>query len=618
MSAFKQYLLDTHDELIVDLFAGGGGASSGIEEGLGRMVDIAINHDKKAVEMHRANHPQTVHLCSDIFEVDPRSATLGRPVGLLWASPDCTYHSKARGSKPIRHASRKRRALVWVVTRWAGTVRPRVIALENVEEFQQWGPLIGKPDELRPNPKKRGRTFKAWVKSLEDLGYSVEWRELRACDYGAPTIRKRLFIIARCDGQPIVWPEPTHGKGARLKPFVPVSTCIDWSLPMCSVFATKEEAREWAKEHSTPGQRMAVPQRPLADQTMARIARGVDKFVVNNPEPFLVNVANSKTTGRGPNVWSVDEPVRTVTSSNGFAVVSPFVAGVGGRQGQSPNRSTAAPFQTITAKADSALVAPILASYHNGPDGMKRTKLPNQPIDTLDCSNRYGVIAPFLSPITHQGGPRGSSADSPAPTITCANRGEQALAVAFLGQNNGGHYDGCGRPADEPMATILANSRGHFPLTVAHIQRDFGTSTGHPVTEPLKTITTEGGGKAALVYSFLTQYNGTSVGQPVSEPANTSTAKDRFGVVTVQIQGEPYVIEDIGMRMLQPHELYRAQGFREGYIHDRTADGTPITKTDQVRMCGNSVCPPVARAIVLANCADMIARPKKEMLRRAA
>jgi len=613
MSAFNQYLLGVHDELICDLFAGGGGASSGIEQALGRMVDIAINHDKMAVEMHKANHPQTVHLCSDVFEVDPREATDGRPVGLLWASPDCTFFSKARGSKPIRHATRKRRALAWVVTRWAGTVRPRVIAMENVEEFLTWGPLCGKPELLRPNPKKRGRTFKAWVKSLEAHGYVVEWRELRACDYGAPTIRKRLFIIARCDGQPIVWPEPTHGPG--LKPYVPVATCIDWSLPMCSVFATKEEAKEWAKEHG-----LAVPQRPLAENTMARIARGVEKFVVGNPNPFLVNVANSKTTGRGPNVWSPDEPVRTVTSSNGFAVVAPFVAGVGGRQGQSPNRGVDAPFQTITTKADSVVVAPIIANYHNGPDGDRRTKTPDQPLDTMDCSNRFGVVAPFLVPnYSEREGqaPRCRSAEEPSPVIVPGGNGAR-LAVAYLGQNNGGHYDGCGRGVDEPMATILANSRGHFSLTVAHIQRDFGTSTGHPVTEPLKTITTEGGGKAALVYSFLTQYNGTSVGQAVTEPANTSTAKDRFGVVTVQIKGEPYVIEDIGMRMLQPHELYRAQGFRRGYIHDRTADGTPITKTDQVRMCGNSVCPPVAAAIVRANCADMIARSEREMARRAA
>jgi DNA (cytosine-5)-methyltransferase 1 len=616
MSAFKQYLLDTHAELVVDAFCGGGGASSGIEEALGRMVDIAINHDRMAVEMHKANHPQTVHYTCDIFEADPRQVTDGRPVGLLWASPDCTYHSKARGSKPIRDENKKRRALAWVVTRWAGTVRPRVIALENVEEFQHWGPLMKTAGGLRPNPKKRGKTFRKWVESLEAHGYVVEWRELRACDYGAPTIRKRLFIIARCDDQPIVWPEPTHGPG--LKPYVPVSECIDWSLPMCSVFATKEEAREWAKEHG-----LAVPQRPLAENTMARIARGVEKFVVGNPNPFLVTIAHGS---KGPNskrwgdcVRPTDVPLTTVTTKGESALVAPFFQTC--NNSRNPHYGPEEASHTIVATgAAHGIVAPVLTCYHNGPDGERRSKTPDQPIDTLDTSNRYGLVAPFLVPnYSEREGqaPRCRSTEEPSPVIVPGGNGAR-LAVAYLGQNNGGHYDGCGRGVDEPMATILANSRGHFPLTVAHIQRDFGTSTGHPVTQPLGTITTEGGGKAALVYSFLTQYNGTSVGQAVTEPANTSTAKDRFGVVTVQIKGEPYLIEDIGMRMLQPHELYRAQGFRRGYIHDRTADGTPITKTDQVRMCGNSVCPPVAAAIVRANCADMIARPTKELLRRAA
>lgn len=579
MSAFKQYLLDTHAELVVDAFAGGGGASSGIEEALGRMVDIAINHDRMAVEMHKANHPQTVHYTCDIFEADPRQVTDGRPVGLLWASPDCTYHSKARGSKPIRDENKKRRALAWVVTRWAGTVRPRVIALENVEEFQQWGPLMKTAGGLRPNPKKRGKTFRKWVESLEAHGYVVEWRELRACDYGAPTIRKRLFIIARCDGKPIVWPEPTHGPG--LKPYVPVAECIDWSLPMCSVFATKDEAKEWAKAHGMK----SAPIRPLAETSMGRIAKGVDKFVVNNPEPFLVTIAHGATSPNskrwGDGVRSTGLPLTTITTKGESALVAPLM--VQWNHGDVPFSAASSPLRTIVSGGTHhAVVAPVLTCYHNGPDGERRTKTPDQPIDTLDCSNRYGI------------------------------------AAAFLGQNNGGHYDGCGRGVDEPMATILANSRGHFPLTVAHIQRDFGMSVGQKVDAPLGTITGGGGGKAALVYSFLTQYNGTSIGQAVTEPANTSTAKDRFGVVTVQIQGEPYVIEDIGMRMLQPHELYRAQGFRKGYIHDRTADGTPITKTDQVRMCGNSVCPPVAAAIVRANCADMIARSEREMARRAA
>jgi DNA (cytosine-5)-methyltransferase 1 len=320
---FSQHLLDLNGELLVDLFAGGGGASAGIEAATGRTVDIAINHDAAAVAMHRVNHPTTDHHVCDVFEVDPREVTQGRPIGLLWASPDCTYHSKARGAKPIRSGNRKRRALAWVVTRWAGQVRPRVIMLENVEEFAEWGPLAGPPDQLRPCPRRRGRTFRRWVRSLTRLGYQVEWRELRACDYGAPTIRKRLFVIARRDGQPIVWPESTHGAGRAL-PYRTAAECIDWSIPMLSIFATREEAKAWGRMNG-----QAAPVRPLAEATQRRIARGVMRYVVNNPRPFIV--------------------------------------GVGGRQGQSPPRGLDTPFQTITAKADSVLVAPIIGEHATPP-----------------------------------------------------------------------------------------------------------------------------------------------------------------------------------------------------------------------------------------------------------
>jgi DNA (cytosine-5)-methyltransferase 1 len=571
----QPFLPVVHEKMIVDLFAGGGGASSGIEQATGRMVDVAVNHNRIAVELHKANHPQTVHFHSDVFEVDPKEVTGGRPVGLLWASPDCTYHSKARGSKPIRHESKKRRALAWVVTRWAGQVQPDVIMLENVEEFAQWGPLRGKDGFLRPHPGKRGKTFRRWVWSLREHGYKVEWRELKACDYGAPTIRKRLFVIARRDGLPIVWPEPTHGTG--LKPFRTAAECIDWSIPMLSIFATKEEAKEFARVHNCP-----APVRPLAENTMRRCARGVDKFVLKNPKPFLVKLAHGAGSGKsqrwGDGCRSVTEPITTLTATGDDGLVCPIIGGVGGRAGQSGERSGDSPFHTITAKADTAVFAPILATYHDEGEGAARGATMDRPIPTIDTSNRHALVA------------------------------------AFLGQNNGGFYEGSGVPLDAPLPTIMANGRGHNPIIAAHIQRDFGTSTGQPADSPLGTITSEGGGKAALVYSFLQQYNGTSTGQTVDTPINTITSLDRFALVTVK--KERYVIQDVLMRMLQPKELYLCQGFRPGYIIDRCADGTPITKTEQVKMVGNSVSPPVAEALVRANCEHLIARDYREVRKR--
>lgn len=531
-------LLDTHEELIVDLFAGGGGASSGIEQALGRQTDIAINHDKAAVGLHAANHPQTEHYVTDIFEVDPAVATGGRPVGLLWASPDCTFHSKARGSAPIRHANKKRRALAWVVTRWAGsTVAPRVIILENVEEFAQWGPLVGPPEALRPCPRRRGRTFRRWVKSLERHGYEVEFRELRACDFGAPTIRKRLFLIARRDGRPIVWPEPTHGPGKR-SPFRTAAECIDWTIPMLSIFATKEEAKEWGRALGVPS-----PIRPLAENTQRRIARGVKRFVLENTKPYLVTIAHGEGTENsrrwGSGVLDIDAPAPTVMTKNQHAVVSPILAGCGGRAGQSPERPADSPVGTVTAKADACLVA------------------------------------------------------------------------TFMAQHNSGFFDGPGREITQPLSTILVNSRGHHGLVAAHIQREFGASTGHKLDDPIGTITSDGGGKSGLVASFMAKFYGTAVGQEMNEPSHTVTSKDRLGLVTASIDGTTYVVADIAMRMLQPKELYRAQGFRDGYIIDRTADGTILTKTEQVRMCGNSVCPPVAESLVSANCSDMVVRTRR-------
>jgi DNA (cytosine-5)-methyltransferase 1 len=548
------------NEINVDLFAGGGGCSLGIENA-GLRVHIAINHDAAAVAMHKANHPNTTHYVSDVFEVDPRIATGGNPVGLLWASPDCTYHSKARGSKPIRSKFRKRRALAWVVTRWAGQVRPRVIGLENVEEFAKWGPLVGHPDSLRPCQKRRGKSFRRWVRSLRQLGYAVEWRELRACDYGAPTIRKRFFLIARCDGQPIVWPEPTHGVGESLTPYRTASECIDWSVPMLSIFATKDEAKTWSKHYRVPS-----PVRPLRDNTMRRIARGVKRFVLDNAKPFIVTLNHGGAWQRG---WDIDEPMKTVTA----------------------------------ARDAHAVVAPFLATYHDeGAGAAARASKLQGPIPTIDCSNRYGLVATFLA--QNNGGffdGEGRGVDEPVSTILSNSRGHHGLIAAHLMTNTSGHP---GSKVDDPVPTITTGNQQ--ALCAAHIQRDFGTSTGHKADAPLGTITTEGGGKASIVASFLSKYYGTSTGQALDEPLDTVTTKDRFGVVTVNLGDEQFYIDDICMRMLQPRELYLAQGFDADYIIDVGPDGRKLTKTEQVRMCGNSVSPPVAEAIVRANFAEVL------------
>jgi len=454
-----QFILPLATELVIDLFAGGGGASTGIEQAIGRHVDIAVNHDPAAVSLHQANHPQTQHFVSDVFEVDPLAVTSGQPVGLLWASPDCKHFSKAKGGKPV---SKKIRGLAWVVVKWAKLVRPRVICLENVEEFQTWGPLA---DDGRPCPQRKGSTFKRWKAQLENLGYRVEHRELRACDYGTPTIRKRLFLVARCDSEPIVWPAATHGAG--LKPYRTAAECIDWSLPCPSIFERE---------------------RPLAEATMRRIAHGVMRYVVNSAKPFIVPIQNY---GWADRVHDINQPLRTVTAH-----------------------------------------------------------------------------------------PKG---------------GAFALVAAFLAKHYGGN-EGPGVAVDGPISTVT--TQDHHHLVTSHLAKLRGTSSSAATGEPLHTVSA-GGTHHAEVRALLMKYYGTDQDPQLGEPLHTVTTKDRFGLVTVH--GELYAIADIGMRMLQPRELYRAQGFPESYVIDRGADGRALSKADQVRMCGNSVCPPLARAIVAAN-----------------
>jgi DNA (cytosine-5)-methyltransferase 1 len=674
-------------ELIVDSFAGGGGASTGIELALGRSPDIAINHDAEALALHRMNHPETLHLPHNVWKVDPVAVTAGRPVGLLWASPDCKHFSKAKGGRPVK---RNIRDLAWVVVRWARQVRPRVIILENVEEFRDWGPISA---EGVPCKERKGETFQRWAGELKRLGYKVEHRELRACDYGAPTIRKRLFLIARRDGEKIVWPQPTHGRpddpdviAGRKLPWRTAASIIDWSLPCHSIFLRREEGRAVGVN------------RPLADATMARIARGVKRYVIDAAKPFVVRTAhgetgpNSKRWGKGEH--DLAEPLPTATASNDFALATPFVTkfranstgsvldeplhtvtangenrerpggcaplglvspvlvGCGGRAGQSRPRSADEPCATGTAKADVCLVAPVLTYAQQG--GLNRS--PEEPHSTICASpkDQNALLAVHMS--RQFGASIGSDADEPVGTVTAGGGGKTALVAAFMAQHNTEHVGvKPGRPVNEPVATITA-SGGQAALTAAFLAQHNTGVVGHSLKKPVSTLTaggafgapqqalveasflshhytsntrggagdprdplktvTAGGWHAAEVRAFLSKYYGPAIGQDAQDPLHTATAKARFGLVTVEIGGEPYVIADIGMRMLSPRELFRAQGFPDSYIIDRglkvevregwgeddgSADVIPITKTAQVRMCGNSVCPPLAQALVASN-----------------
>lgn len=430
------------DELVVDNFAGGGGASTGIEAALGRPVDIANNHDPDAIAMHTINHPHTTHYCESVWDIDPRKATNGQRVGLAWFSPDCKHFSKAKGATPV---NKEIRGLAWVAMRWAATVKPKIIMLENVEEFKTWGPIVNG----KPCPNRKGKTFESFTGQLKELGYHVDWRSLRACDFGSPTIRKRFFLTARCDNEEIFWPEPSHAdsnkfgfKQLGLKRYRTTADIIDWSIPCPSIFGRKK---------------------PLAENTLHRIYNGIQRFVINDPKPFIVRIGQQGFGGDGMQ-YSVDSPLTTITT-----------------------------------KAEHCLVTSHLIK-------LKRNQV-------------------------------GQSLFDPMPTLT----------------------------------------------NVAHVGE---------------------------VRAFLIKYYGTATdGLSLREPLHTITAQDRFGLVTVH--GQQYQIVDIGMRMLEPHELFAAQGFPKNYIIDRDATGKAIPKYKQVARCGNSVCPAIAEALVRANY-------KTNELRRAA
>ena len=510
-------------ELIIDNFAGGGGASNGIELATGRSVDIAINHDPEAIRMHKTNHPATMHYCESVWEVDPVEACKGHPVALAWFSPDCKHFSKAKGGKP---KDKNIRGLAWVALRWAGKVRPRVIMLENVEEFKTWGPLNRR---RHPIKSKKGITFHKFVSQLEKLGYEVDYRELVAADYGAPTKRKRFFLIARCDGNPITWPVPTHGpadspevEAGYLKPYVGAYTKIDFSRPCPSIFETSEEIKEKYAIRAV---------RPLAEKTMQRIARGIWKFVIENPNPFIVPIGYGERGGQPPRVHDITEPLPTIVSSGKHYLCEPYMVMIG-QTGFMEDRSKdiRAPLTTIVSKNEHCLVAPTLIQYHAETTAKEvRGQTLEDPIMTVDGSNRYGLVASFLSKF---------------------------------------YKSGVGQDLREPLHTVTC-SPGHF----------------------------------GEVRAFLIKYYGQGIGQDITNPLDTITAQDRFGLVTVN--GVDYQIVDIGLRMLDPDELYGCQGFPEDYIINRDYSGKSYSRTEQVKRCGNAVCPPLPAALVRANLPEL-------------
>jgi DNA (cytosine-5)-methyltransferase 1 len=513
-----------------DWFAGGGGWSTGAEMATGESPAFAGNHDPAAIAMHSANHPRTAHFCESVWTTDVERFR-GMRIAYAVFSPDCKHFSKAKGGKPVEKGIR---GLAWFVHKFARICAPRVIFLENVEEFADWGPL---DDDGQPIAKRMGETFRKWWRGLERLGYRLEMRELSAHDYGAPTIRKRLFIIGRRDDLPIVWPEPTHGPG-RAHPHRVAAECIDWSLPILSIFASHKRAVKWAREWRKAGVQMGTPKRPLKVPTRRRIARGVLRFVIDDADPFLIPVLHAGDD----RVRSIHDPMWTVTAAHRgeHAVVMPFFAptliqtGYGEREGQAP-----------------------------------RCLNIREPLGTIvGCGQRHAMVAAFLARHNgeRQGGFVGAASMSEGmPTLTARNN--KAVVAASLVELRGSTADHAG---------------------------------ARSVRDQVPTLTAQGNHVGAVA-AFLTRYNGVGIGSRAQEPMGTVTARDRFGVVVVRVQGVPYAIADIGMRMLAPRELFRAQGFPDTYLIGDGAGGLRLTKEEQVRMVGNSVCPPLAAALIAAN-----------------
>ena len=609
------------DEIVVDFFCGGGGAGTGLEIGLGRAVAVAKNHSPAAISMHTVNHPHAKHFTTDVFEGDPDTECGGRAVGWFHMSPDCTHHSQAAGGQPRK---REIRNLSWIGLKWAGIKRPRVISLENVKQILQWGPLIAKrckstgriiklggeiaePGEvvpvseqfLVPDPKRRGQAWAVFVAELQRLGYAVEWRVIKACDFGAPTSRERLFMIARCDDQPIIWPEPTHAKNPAKgqQKWRTAAECIDWTIPSKSIFGRKKD---------------------LAPATLRRVAKGMRKFVLDAANPFIVPIANWS----GESVQSSGEPLRTVTSypkGGAFSVVSPVLVGAGGPAYSGKPVAVDQPVGTLMTQNHRAIAAACIVQAGHG-EGSGKSKRRSHgvndicgPIGTVTASGGGQSIATVFMAQMNGGFNTTAAKSIEDPMTTVTNTGSQQQLVTANLVHLRGNCDA--RDLHDPLHTISAGGT-HHGLMTAFMERQFGASVGQGLDEPAPTITAGGGGKSSLVElhlspeveagalrvaAFLISYYGTSDAGDIAAPAPTITTRDRLALVTVVIKGTPYVIVDICLRMLQPSELYKAQGFPANYIISHGVDGKPFTKTQQVHMCGNSVSPPPMAALARAN-----------------
>lgn len=537
--------IDLFDEIIVDNFAGGGGASTGIELATGRPVNIAINHDPDAILMHKTNHPYTEHYQASVWDINPEEVCRGRKVGLAWFSPDCKHFSKAKGGKPV---DKKIRGLAWIVLRWAAKVRPRVIMLENVEEFQTWGPVR----KGKPVKSKVGQTFNQFIEQLKALDYDVEYRELKACDYGAPTIRKRFFLIARCDGNPIVWPEATHAPAdspevttGKKKPYKSAAECIDFSLPCPSIF-------ERAK--------------PLVPNTQRRIARGLDKFVIREAKPYLVHIGNGERNGQLPRIYDIDKPLNTVVSSCKQYLVLPYLEQINHSGKETRGQKLDKQVPTITSKHGFAYIAPSLIQYHSetAKSEVRGQKI-NKPIMTIDSSGRYGVQIPFLTQY-YSGADHANTVTNPLQTVTVKPR--HFLNDCFLTVLRN-HMDS--KSINEPLNTITARAM-HFSFVKVYVKQ---------YSEDVWL------GYWQKIRAMLNEY--------------TDWNLNDNEIIVCNIDGTEYFIYDIGMRMLQPKELYAAQGFPKDYVIEKDYLGNTYPKSKQVARCGNAVPPPFATALVRAN-----------------
>ena len=634
-------------EIMVDNFAGGGGASSGIELALGRIVNAAINHDPAAILMHRTNHPFTEHYQASVWDINPREVCRGRPVALAWFSPDCKHFSKAKGAALVdKHI----RGLAWITLRWAGMVRPRVIILENVEEFQTWGPVR----KGRPVKSKAGQTFKKFIAQLRDLGYGVEWRELVAADYGAPTTRKRFVLIARCDGRPICWPEPTHAprdseavKSGKLLPWRSAAEIIDWSLPCPSIFDSKAEIKEKYGLSAV---------RPLASNTMRRIIRGVDKFTIKSGEPFIVPSGYGERAGQAPRVHDVNEPLPTAVGKGKHAVCDPLLApltvtntsnSVGAPAGEpvhtvttagnqmlvTPNlmcigqtgggdriRDVRDPAPTTVSKQEACLTTASLIQYHTEQtEGVRASGL-GGPINTVDASNRYGLTSAHL--VEYYG--NGNPLDAREPMHTVTSHDREAVVAAHLSEFYGSADAGASLRDPKPTQT----SREKDGLVTAHVVKFKGDNLGSSPADPVQTVTASagkdrscGGGTFAVCKVHLCKIRQEENGSLHHWPEIRALLNQHCGyqmedddILLLEIGGAVYYIADIGLRMLSPRELYNAMGFPTDYIIDRDYLGRPYPKNEQVARCGNAVCPPMAAAVVRANFPEYAVHPRIETM----